>query len=207
MGKTDNQRVAASPKTGYARNFFYRPFLLIASALLFPAFFSCEKLALHFPRQPKHGAANNAGANSGITAETLHFDRDDEGLAAIALNARETLPVFFHHLLHPAKGEDNFQLKYPFKADPDSGFAMEQLWLSDIQFKDGVYYGSLANNPFYTTTMKKGDTVAFYTGDITDWMYTFNGKIIGGRSIKYLLEQIPKHEQSDAQRTILGLFE
>jgi uncharacterized protein YegJ (DUF2314 family) len=138
---------------------------------------------------------------------TIHLNQDDEELAGIAENARDTLPLFFRHLLRPGEGEDGFRLKYPFRADSDSGFSMEQLWLEDIRFKDGVYYGLVANTPFYISAIKKGDIVSFSAGDITDWMYTDKGKIIGGFSIKYLLEQIPEHERSEEQRMVLKQFE
>jgi uncharacterized protein YegJ (DUF2314 family) len=138
---------------------------------------------------------------------TIHLDQDDEELVRIAENARNTLPLFFRHLLRPGEGESGFRLKYPFKADSGSGFGMEQLWLENIRFKDGVYYGLIANTPFYIAAIKKGDIVSFSAGDITDWMYTSKGKIIGGLSIKYLLEQIPEHERSEEQKIVLKQFE
>ena len=210
MGKAKHLHTGAPQKSSWTLkeltfnnsrrlSFFAAVLLLLACVFLS----SCEKLPLRLPRL----GVPLPSADGGTRAETLHVDRDDEELATIALDAQESLPEFFRHFLRPAKGEQNFQVKYPFRADPDSGFANEQLWLSDIHFKGGAYYGSLANNPFYAAPMKKGDIVPFYMSQITDWMYTSNGKIIGGRSIKHLIEQIPKHEQSDAQREILTLFE
>ena len=141
------------------------------------SFFSCEKHAAHIPSDKT----------------TLHIDQGDEELTAIAKYARDTLPVFIRHMLRPAKGEDNFRVKYPFRANRGSGFSMEQLWLSDIMYKDGVYYGTVSNDPFYVDSLKKGDTIALNIEDITDWMYTSGEKIIGGRSIKYLLNQLSEH--------------
>jgi uncharacterized protein YegJ (DUF2314 family) len=138
---------------------------------------------------------------------TIHLNQDDEELVHIAESARDTLPIFFRHLLRPGEGQGGFRLKYPFRADSDSGFSMEQLWLEDIRFKDGVYYGLITNTPFYISAIKKGDIVSFSAGDITDWMYTDKEKIIGGLSIKYLLEQIPEHERSEEQRIVLKMFE
>ena len=135
---------------------------------------------------------------------TLHQDRDDEKILHITKLARDTLPDFFRHMLRPAKDESNFMVKYPFKADADSGFSMEQLWLRNIQFKDGVYYGVVANMPFYIESIKKGDTISFSMEDISDWMYTSGKKIVGGYSIKYLLEQIPEH--SKEQKLILEML-
>ena len=152
------------------------------------AFFSCEKQGSHIQTDKT----------------TLHMDQDDEELAQIAIQALDTLPDFFRRLLRPGKDENNFMVKYPFKADRYSGFNMEQLWLSNIRFKDGIYYGTVANTPFYVSAIKKGDTVTFNAGDITDWMYTSGDKIIGGHSIKHLLEQIPEH--SEEQQRIMEMF-
>jgi uncharacterized protein YegJ (DUF2314 family) len=154
---------------------------------------------------PASGGGN--AALPGAADPTLHPRRDDEQLLRISQNAHDTLPVFFRHLLRPEKGESNFRVKYPFKADPDSGFNAEQLWLSGITFRDGVYYGVLSNTPYYIASMKRGDTVSFSADEITDWMYTQDGKIIGGLSIKYLLEQIPEHERGGEQWALLEMFE
>jgi uncharacterized protein YegJ (DUF2314 family) len=181
----------------------------ILIVLLLPAFsLSCDIWAAQIPWLEKlpWPVKNTPARNTEVPA-TFHMSQDDEELARIAQNAQNTLSLFFRHLLRPANGESNFRLKYSFRADLGSGFGMEQLWLSDIQFKNGVYYGVIANTPFYIATMKKGDTVAFNASEISDWAYIHDGKIIGGLSIKYLLEQIPEHERSEEQRAILTMFD
>lgn len=170
-----------------------------------------EKIAALFSSLTENtGNADKAPADVFTTwkpSATAHLDQNDKELSRIAENARRTLPEFYRHLLRPAAGQSGFRVKYPFRADAGSGFSMEQLWLEDIHFKDGVYYGIIANTPFYTAAIKKGDTVSFSAGDITDWMYIENGKITGGHSIKYLLEQLAEHERNDEQRAILQMFE
>jgi uncharacterized protein YegJ (DUF2314 family) len=166
------------------------PFLLPLAVL---ALCSCGKPPAPVPL-PEH------------PAPTLHLPRNEEELLRIAEDARETLPLFFRHLQNPAKGEADFRVKYPFQADSGSGFSMEQIWLEDIRFTGSEYYGALANAPFYIAALRMGDSVSFSPDKITDWMYTQNGTIAGGRSIKYLLEQIPGHERSEEQRAILQLF-
>ncbi|GHV95831.1 hypothetical protein AGMMS50293_21510 [Spirochaetia bacterium] len=179
--------------------------------------FSCEKwpglqqkadaVFSLLPGRTKSEAGTDGADTAETTAPTLHLSQTDEELLQIAQNSQDTLPVFFRHLFRPAKGESGFRVKYPFRTDSGSGFSMEQLWLSDIRFKDGVYYGILVNTPFYIASIKKGDTVSFSAGEITDWMFIQNGKIIGGLSIKYLLEQIPNHERSEEQHRVLRMFE
>jgi uncharacterized protein YegJ (DUF2314 family) len=124
-------------------------------------------------------------------------------MVQIAEDARDTLPGFFRHLNRRDTEDDHFCVKYPFAADEDSGINSEQIWLTGIHFKNGIYYGILANNPRHLNSMKKGDTVIFDMDGVTDWMYIRGGRIIGGDSIKYLLEQIPQHQLSDSEYKIL----
>ncbi|MDR1238581.1 MAG: DUF2314 domain-containing protein [Treponema sp.] len=138
---------------------------------------------------------------------TQHRPQEDRELARIAEAARNSLPVFFRRLQSPLPGDGNFRIKYPLRADPPSGFSREQVWLSDIRFQDGRYSGSLASAPYYISGLSRGDTTVVDIEEITDWMFTQGGKITGGRSIKFFLEQIPEHERDEEQRRILEMFE
>jgi uncharacterized protein YegJ (DUF2314 family) len=150
-------------------------------------FFSCDKQPVSEP-----------------PAETIQLDRTDAELQRIAENARSTLPSFFRHLARPGADVHSFCIKYPFISD--DGAVSEQLWLTGIRFKNGAYFGTLANAPQRLNKMKKGDTVSFSTDLITDWMYVREGKIIGGYSIKYLLEKTPEEQRSEEQRRLLQMF-
>jgi uncharacterized protein YegJ (DUF2314 family) len=145
-------------------------------------------------------------AMSGGSSGTMLQAHQTEKTIQIAEDARDTLSGFFRHLNRKDSGDDYFCVKYPFAADDDSGINSEQLWLTGIQFKNGIYYGILANNPRHLNGMKKGDTVIFEMDSITDWMYVRSGRIIGGESIKYLLEQIPQHQLSDNEDKLLGML-
>ncbi|MDR1618277.1 MAG: DUF2314 domain-containing protein [Treponema sp.] len=170
------------------------PFLLAALIFL-----SCGEAGRQARRRfPSAGSSSDP---------TLHLDRDDPELRQIAEKARDTLPVFIRRLQSPLEGDGNFRIKYPFRTEAGSVFGREQLWLENIGFKDGAYHGTLANTPFYVPALKAGDTVTFEIDGITDWMYTSRGTIIGGRSIKYLLDQIPEHERDNEQRGVLAMFE
>ena len=140
----------------------------------------------------------------GLTTEA---DRYDTVLLRIAEDARRTLPIFFRHLASADSGSTHYSIKYPFRAKAGSGIAMEQVWLSNIQFSRGNYYGVIASTPQHLSGMRKGKKVPFNPGEITDWMYIHNGKITGGLSIQYLLEQIPENELSAEQHALLEMFE
>ena len=166
--------------------------LLVLYVLLF---LSCDKPSAPLALDPQ------------ARAETVQTEQADGEILRIAEDARRTLPIFFRHLTRPESNEGSFCVKYPFSADEQSGIVMEQIWLTGIYFKDGVYYGVLVSSPLHISGVEKGDTLAFDTDAITDWMYVRNGKIAGGRSIKYLLEKIPERQRSEAQREMLHMFE
>jgi uncharacterized protein YegJ (DUF2314 family) len=168
-------------------------------ALLIAVFlFSCGKIPdmrVFFPKETSTGGDS-----------TFHTASNNSEIAEITLHARDTFPFFFRHLMRPGIGERDFRVKYPFQADSGSGFLREHLWLGDIRREGESYTGVALNTPFYVSGLSKGDRTAFNTGEITDWMYIRKGKITGGRSIKYLLEQIPAAERNAEEQAILDMF-
>jgi uncharacterized protein YegJ (DUF2314 family) len=119
-----------------------------------------------------------------------------EELNQIIRQARETIPEFIQNLNHPEPDMGNFQVKYPFAADPESGFSYEHLWLGDLRAGDGFYYGTLSNEPRHCDGLTRGAEVPFLIENISDWMYTREEDIIGGRSIKFLIEGISEPERN-----------
>ena len=166
--------------------------LLVLCAAVFS---SCRK-------QPVLEIADLSSNESVVTV-----DRGDTEILRIAREARAGLSVFFRHLTGPGEGEGGFSVKYPFTTDSDSGVDLEQMWLTGIRFRNNRYYGKLADTPIHVSGMKKGDTVTFIPDNITDWMYVKNGEIIGGRSIKYLLEQIPENRRTEGQKKLLQIID
>ena len=162
-------------------------------------FFLCVFLFLSCEKQP--------ASKLHLSPYTMQMEQSDTELLQIAEDSRDTLSSFFRYLARAGSDEHSFCIKYPFAADSGSGIGMEHVWLTGIQYKNGVYSGTIATTPIYLGSMKKGDTVTFSADSVSDWMYIRGGKIIGGYSIKYLLEQIPEDRRSEEQRIILGMFE
>jgi len=120
----------------------------------------------------------------------LYLSLMDEALLEIKQQAQETLPFFLEKMQNPETNESDFQVKYPFEINnEDKQFGYEELWLSNITIKNGLYYGVVSNNPRYVSNIKIGDEVVFDPINISDWLYIKNNEIVGGNSIKYLLSQ------------------
>ncbi|MCL2193218.1 MAG: DUF2314 domain-containing protein [Treponema sp.] len=163
--------------------FLYGAFLVFATAL----FMSCS------------GQASRA--------TTVHVHEFDDEILRIAENARNTINIFFRHLNRPGAGESNFSVKYAFQVNADTDISTEQVWLGNIIFSDGRYYGVITSTPVYLTGIRRGDRVSFSADSISDWMFTRNGRIVGGHSIRYLLERIPEYNRTDGQRRTLQMFD
>jgi len=132
----------------------------------------------------------------------VEVGQSDREIERIADNARRSLPIFLRYLKSPEKGANNFYVKYPLSSDDGS---VEQVWLGNIRLKNNAYYGTIANTAKSPGNKKKD--IIIDTDKITDWMYIQDGKIMGGRSIKYLLEKIPEDQRGEDQRRILRMFE
>jgi uncharacterized protein YegJ (DUF2314 family) len=137
---------------------------------------------------------------------TIAVESADEELAEIAEEARRSIHDFIRTFQHPDPGKGEFCVKYGFDAEQGSGFDKEYLWLSEISFRDGFYFGKIMNIPRYISYFRQGDTVSFIIDDIADWMYQDNGKIVGGRSIKYLIEQIAEQDRSEELTRLYDQF-
>jgi uncharacterized protein YegJ (DUF2314 family) len=161
--------------------------LYLLIALLF---LSCDKLS--------------APDASGRPSPVIEVERSDKEIERITENARRALPVFFRNLARPEAGAGNFYLKYPLTSE-DGG--AEQVWLGNIRFKNGNYYGTLSNTAKFINSVKKSKTITIDTDKITDWMYIQDGKIMGGRSIKYLMEKMPEDQRGEDRLKILRMFD
>ena len=68
---------------------------------------------------------------------------------------------------------------------------------------DGGYSGRFANAPRDLPGRKAGEVALFKEADISDWMFMRNGKIVGGETIRPLLEIDCRQANADALRAKL----
>ena len=116
--------------------------------------------------------------------------------AAIA-KGRATLPTFWASYDAPKPSETGHSLKVRFPNPRNNG---EHIWIADVKkTADGRYSGRFANAPRDLPGKKAGEVALFKEADISDWMFTRNGKIVGGETIRPLLKSLPKAD-ADALR-------
>ena len=119
---------------------------------------------------------------------------------AAIVKARTTLPTFWASYDAPKSSETGHSLKVRF---PKPGSGNEHIWMAEVKkTADGRYSGRFANAPRDLPGKKADDMTEFKEADISDWMFTRNGKIVGGETIRPMLKLMPRAE-ADALRARL----
>ena len=113
---------------------------------------------------------------------------DAEMDAAIA-KAQNLLPQFWAKYAKPA----GFGLKVAIR---DAGNT-EHFWLADLRRDATGLSGVIANEPVYVKSVKYGQRYVIPEGDISDWMYVKDGKIVGGYTLRAMLKHMPAVEAAE----------
>lgn len=132
----------------------------------------------------------------------VRVQADDEAMNEIIRNARESVRTFLAALENPKPNQRDFAVKFPFGTDPGSESEVEHIWLSNLHQVGGQYEGTVANDPYYIQGMKFGDVVPFDPSLISDWKYVEDDRLVGGRSIVFMIKNLSKEERSQVLREI-----
>ena len=97
------------------------------------------------------------------------------------------------------KAGSDFAVKAPIKDKNGT----EHFWLTDIQFKDGMFEGTIGNDPGVVENVKHGQKWKIKKSDISDWMFMRDGKMHGNYTLRPLLKTMPPEEAAQL-RAILA---
>lgn len=117
---------------------------------------------------------------------------DQEMNAAIA-KAQGTLSELEDAFKSDRYPMESFIIKVKFPTN--EGY--EHIWMSDITLVDSAFYGIVNNIPNNTTEVKFGDTVRIRKEMITDWIYSDQGKLRGGYTLRVILDRMPSEERKE----------
>lgn len=121
----------------------------------------------------------------------INVEANDAEMEAAIATAREKLPHFWQVFTHPEKGESDFSLKVRIK---DSN-GTEHFWVNQIERKeDGKIFGVINNDPEIVKSVKLNDRVPVPEENISDWLYTRDGKMVGNYTLRVLFKQMPPKE-------------
>ena len=96
--------------------------------------------------------------------------------------ARSSMCDFFDAFENPKPNQTSFLIKARFEDDGSS----EHIWLADLDFTTQPATGIVANEPDIRS-LTYMERVPFLPDQVSDWMYTENGKLVGGFTTKVLL--------------------
>jgi uncharacterized protein YegJ (DUF2314 family) len=123
----------------------------------------------------------------------VHFSEDDPVMNAAIAKARDSLPTFWAKFKAPAANEDGFTLKLGIS----DGNYTEHFWCADIVGDATKATCVINNEPAQVFTVKFGERVDVDPAIISDWMYLRDGLIVGGETVRVIVDQMPEDEAAD----------
>jgi uncharacterized protein YegJ (DUF2314 family) len=79
----------------------------------------------------------------------------------------------------------------------------EHFWITDVSYRDGVFTGTIGNDPGMVKNVSFGQEWTIKKKEISDWMYTRDDKIHGGYTIDPLLETMRPEEAEDMRQRLV----
>ena len=107
---------------------------------------------------------------------------DDAAMERAIAAARATWKQGAAH--HAAGGE--LSAKFPFRTRKGG---QEHIWIQVTAIEGDLVRGTLANEPRDLEGLKLGSAVSCKLSELSDWFYEQDGKMVGGTTVKLLLEQ------------------
>jgi uncharacterized protein YegJ (DUF2314 family) len=92
-----------------------------------------------------------------------------------------------------------FAVKAPIKDQGET----EHFWVIDIAYQNGVFEGTIGNDPGVVKNVKVGQKWAIRKSEISDWVFMREGKMHGNYTIRPLLKTMPEEESAQI-RAILA---
>ena len=122
--------------------------------------------------------------------KVIMVESDDAEMSAAIAKARSTIGEFWRQFEESDAGVSDFALKV--RIEDRNG--VEFFWLTDIERDQGKYSGKIDNDPGIVKNVKFGQRYSFADGDIADWSFMRNGKIVGNETMRPLLKHMSAEE-------------
>jgi uncharacterized protein YegJ (DUF2314 family) len=124
-------------------------------------------------------------------AAVIGASGDDPEMLAATAEARKTWPDFVKAFRNKPENSESFSAKFPFDA-PDQ---KEFMWVEVVSINGETVVGRLGNDPVWVKDLKLGDEVKMKVSRLSDWMYLKDGEIVGGYTVKVLMEKQRQEKQ------------
>lgn len=124
----------------------------------------------------------------GKPATLVESGYDEQEMEAAIARARSETDRFIQELAQPTG--KNHAVKAPIT---DQG-KTEHFWLTQVTYRDGVFDGTINNDPGIVGNVKIGDNWKVKKEEISDWMFLRDGKMYGNYTMRPLLKTLPANQ-------------
>jgi uncharacterized protein YegJ (DUF2314 family) len=129
----------------------------------------------------------------GRRGTTISVSGDDPEMNAAMQKARSQVSSFLDRLRQPKTTDRHFSVKVPLR----DGERVEHFWLEDVRYENGMFRGTLGNDPEVVRGHKFGEPVEVAADGISDWMYVDGDHLVGGFTIRVLRDRMSPAERAE----------
>jgi uncharacterized protein YegJ (DUF2314 family) len=109
--------------------------------------------------------------------QVVSLDHEDHVVQDAINIARKGLPQFWRAFDRPSPGQEQFMVKVRIPC----GGGAEHVWCHVAKRNGNLVNGIVANRPL-DASYKFGDEITFCDEDISDWLYFYLGRPVGGET-------------------------
>src|SRR5207247_7223268 len=109
------------------------------------------------------------------------------------------MAVFFN----PQTNQQYFLVKRRFTA----GDVVEHIWVADLRYDGSVFHGVIANELQSISGLWFKQPVEVQLGQISDWMFVQDGKLVGGYTSRVLRKRMTARQRAEMDTHIPYSFE
>jgi uncharacterized protein YegJ (DUF2314 family) len=131
--------------------------------------------------------------------DVISVDSDDAEMNAAIAQARQTTGAFLQVLAAPKPNQSDFSAKRPYPTSSDRA-SQEHIWIPHLTYDGKLLHGKVGDEPLNIPNLKFDQPVTFPPGELSDWMYLEDGKIVGGYTIRVLRKHMSEEEAAEFDR-------
>ena len=129
-------------------------------------------------------------------------DGDSEMNFAISA-ARASLTNFLAAFRNPQTNQQYFLVKSKFIA----GGGFEHIWVADLTYDGREFHGVIANEPERSSGLHFKQAVEVQMGQISDWMFVQDGKLVGGYTSRVLRKRMTAQQRRELDANLPYRYE
>ncbi len=139
-----------------------------------------------------------AGCEVGDRDRTIGVTENDADMNAAIAEARATLDEFVARMENPEPGDSDFAIKVAI-TDPNG---TEHFWANNVEVVGPGFTATINNDPNIVRSVRLGQRVRARLDEVSDWMYTSNGRMVGNRTLRVLLTKMSPEEAAAVKRQV-----